>query len=155
MADYRPNKKYVEAISAILVQFMVPRSKFDFVDETTGKTVDGNKEAAIQVVETDIFDGLDEKEAIQLLNSHVARHTGALSDEDRENWIRDAVNSLPPILREKTFAIYTMHAAHSNDGELGEPERKRLALIAELLGLSEERAAMIAEIACTLNRRIL
>ena len=70
MADYRPNIKYVEAISAILVQFMVPRSKFDFVDETTGKTVDGNKEAAIQVAETEIFtETSDEFFAQRRLNS--------------------------------------------------------------------------------------
>ena len=73
MADHHPNATYIEAMSAILIQFFVPTAG---EDDLVDKCVD-------QLIETYVFDGLHENEAARILNSILAAEAAARASTRR------------------------------------------------------------------------
>ena len=136
MAAYIANVKYVEAMSGILVQLFVPSAGYDdLVNESAG-----------QVIDTEVFHGLNDEEAARILKSQVSTHRKALAEEERKAWIMQCVNALPPQFREKTFALFAMRIAHSKNGKPSADDYERLEVVAELLDVSSEQSAKIMEV---------
>jgi len=144
MADQHPNATYVEAISAILIQFFVPSAgEDDLVEACVG-----------QLVETYVFDGLHEYEAARIVSSQLKFHRSELSVDDRSNWLRTKVDILPDELRERTFAMLAYRIYFANDGKLDGEATDMLDRAAKLLGLSPHQSEKIIEVCEVLTRPI-
>jgi hypothetical protein len=144
MADHHPNAAYVEAMSAILIQFFVPTvGEDDLVHECVG-----------QLVETYLFDGLHEYEAARIVSSQLKFHRSELSMDDRSNWVRTKVDILPSELRERTFAMLAHRIYFANDGKLDGEATDMLDRAAKLLGLSPHQSEKIIEVCEVLTRPI-
>ena len=144
MVDHHPNSTYVEAMSAILIQFFVPTAgEDDLVHECVG-----------QLVETYLFDGLHEYEAARIVSSQLKFHRSELSVDDRSNWVRTKVDILPSELKERTFAMLTYRIYFANDGKLDEEATDMLGRAAKLLGLSPHQSEKIVEVCEVLTRPI-
>jgi hypothetical protein len=149
MADHHPNAThpnatYVEAISAILIQFFVPTAgEDDLVEACVG-----------QLVETYVFDGLHEYEAARIVSSQLKFHRSELSVDDRSNWVRTKVDILPCELRERTFAMLAYRIYFANEGKLDDEAADILDRAAKLLGLSQRQSEKIIEVCEVLTRPI-
>jgi hypothetical protein len=144
MADQYPNATYIEAMSAILIQFFVPTNgEDDLVDECVH-----------QLVETYIFDGLHEYEAARIVSSQLKFHRSELSVDDRSKWVRTKVDILPSDLRERTFAMLTYRIYFANEGKLDGEATDMLDRAAKLLGLSSHQSEKIIEVCEVLTRPI-
>jgi hypothetical protein len=144
MADHHPNATYVEAMSAILIQFFVPPAgEDDLVHECVG-----------QLVETYLFDGLHEYEAARIVSSQLRFHRSELSVDDRSNWVRTKVDILPSELKERTFAMLTYRIYFANDGKLDDEAADLLDRAAKLLGLTQRQTEKILEVCEVLTRPI-
>jgi hypothetical protein len=144
MADHHPNATYVEAMSAILIQFFVPTAgEDDLVDDCVG-----------QLVETYLFDGLHEYEAARIVSSQLKFHRSELSVDDRSKWLRTKVDILPCELRERTFAMLTYRIHFANEGKLDGEATDMLDRAAKLLGLSPHQSEKIIEVCEVLTRPI-
>ena len=144
MPDHYPNSTYVEAMSAILIQFFVPTAGEDDLVE----------ECVHQLVETYLFDGLHEYEAARIVSSQLKFHRSELSVDDRSNWVRNKVDILPSELRERTFAMLTYRVYFANDGKLDGEATDMLDRAAKLLGLSPHQSEKIIEVCEVLTRPI-
>src|SRR5262245_41092971 len=144
MADRHPNATYIEAMSAILIQFFVP---------TTGED-ELLDECVHQLVETYLFDGLHEYEAASIVSSQLKLHRSELSVDDRSNWVRTKVDVLPSELRERTFAMLAYRAYFANGGKLDSEATDMLDRAAKLLGLSSHQSEKIIEVCEVLTRPI-
>jgi hypothetical protein len=144
MTDHHPNATYVEAISAILIQFFVPTAGEDDLVE----------ECVHQLVETYLFDGLHEYEAARIVSSQLKFHRSELSVDDRSNWVRTKVDVLPSEMRERTFAMLTYRIYFANDGKLDDEATDMLDRAARLLGLSPHQSEKIIEVCEVLTRPI-
>jgi hypothetical protein len=136
MADHHPNATYVEAMSAILIQFFVPTAG---EDDLVDKCVD-------QLIETYVFDGLHENEAARILNSQLKFHRSELSVDDRSNWLQTKVSILPGDLRKRTFAMLAYQFYFASDGKLNDETADVLNRAASLLGLSPPESGKIFEV---------
>src|SRR5215470_13085328 len=144
MADHYPNATYVEAMSAILIQFFVPTAgENDLVDACVG-----------QLVETYLFDGLHEYEAARIVSSQLKFHRSELSVDDRSNWLRTKVDVLPGELRERTFAMLAYRIYFANEGKLDGETTDMLDHATKLLGLSQRQSEKIIEVCEVLTRPI-
>ena len=144
MADPYPNSTYVEAMSAILIQFFVPTAGEDDLVE----------ECVHQLVETYLFDGLHEYEAARIVSSQLKFHRSELSVDDRSNWVRTKVDILPCELRERTFAMLAYRIYFANEGKLDDEASDILDRAAKLLGLSQRQSEKIVEVCEVLTRPI-
>jgi hypothetical protein len=144
MVDHHPNATYVEAMSAILIQFFVPTAG---EDELVGECVG-------HLVETYLFDGLHEYEAARIVSSQLKFHRSEPSVGDRSNWLRAKVDILPSELRERTFAMLTYRIYFANDGKLDDEATDMLDRAAKLLGLSQHQSEKIIEVCEVLTRPI-
>ena len=144
MADHHPNATYVEAISAILIQFFVPTAGEDHLVD---KCID-------QLIETYLFDGLHENEAARIVNSQLKFHRSDLSVNDRSNWLQTKVNILPCELRKRTFAMLAYQFYFASDGELNDETTEVLDRAAQLLGLPPLESGKIIEVCEILTRPI-
>src|SRR5262245_57210360 len=136
MADHHPNAAYVEAMSAILIQFFVPTAGEDnLVDECID-----------QLIETYLFDGLHENDAARIVNSQLKFHRSELSVDDRSNWLQTKVNILPFDLRKRTFAMLAYQFYFASDGKVGDETNDVLDRAAKLLGLSRLESGKIIEV---------
>src|SRR5262249_27985268 len=144
MADHCPNATYVEAISAILIQFFVPTAGEDDLVEA----------CVSQLVETYVFDGLHEYEAARIVSSQLKFHRSELSVDDRSNWVRTKVDILPCELRERTFAMLAYRIYFANEGKLDDEATHMLDRAAKLLGLSQHQSEKIIEVCEVLTRPI-
>jgi len=144
MADHHPNATYVEAMSAILIQFFVPTAgEDDLVNECVG-----------QLVETYLFDGLHEYEAARIVSSQLRFHRSELSADDRSNWLRTKVDVLPSELKERTFAMLAYRIYFASDGAVDGEATDMLSRAAKLLGLSPRQSEKIIEVCEVLTRPI-
>ena len=144
MADLYPNATYVEAISAILIQFFVPPvGEDELVEACVG-----------QLVETYVFDGLHEFEAARIVSSQLKFHRSELSVDDRSNWVRTKVDILPCQLRERTFAMLTYRIYFANEGKLDDEAVDIVDRAAKLLGLTQRQSEKIIEVCEVLTRPI-
>ena len=144
MADLYPNATYVEAISAILIQFFVPPvGEDELVEACVG-----------QLVETYVFDGLHEFEAARIVSSQLKFHRSELSVDDRSNWVRTKVDILPCQLRERTFAMLTYRIYFANEGKLDDEAVDIVDRAAKLLGLTQRQSEKIVEVCEVLTRPI-
>jgi hypothetical protein len=144
MADHHPNATYVEAISAILIQFFVPPvGEDELVEACVG-----------QLVETYVFDGLHEFEAARIVSSQLKFHRSELSVDDRSNWVRTKVDVLPGELRERTFAMLTYRIYFANEGKLDDEAADIVDRAAKLLGLTQRQSEKIVEVCEVLTRPI-
>jgi hypothetical protein len=144
MADLYPNATYVEAISAILIQFFVPPvGEDELVEACVG-----------QLVETYVFDGLHEFEAARIVSSQLKFHRSELSVDDRSNWVRTKVDVLPGELRERTFAMLTYRIYFANEGKLDDEAADMVDRAAKLLGLTQRQSEKIVEVCEVLTRPI-
>ena len=144
MADLYPNATYVEAISAILIQFFVPPvGEDELVEACVG-----------QLVETYVFDGLHEFEAARIVSSQLKFHRSELSVDDRSNWVRTKVDVLPGELRERTFAMLTYRIYFANEGKLDDEAADMVDRAAKLLGLTQRQSEKIIEVCEVLTRPI-
>jgi hypothetical protein len=144
VADLYPNATYVEAISAILIQFFVPSvGEDELVEACVG-----------QLVETYVFDGLHELEAARIVSSQLKFHRSELSVDDRSNWVRTKVDILPGELRERTFAMLAHRIYFANEGRLDNEATDLLDRAAKLLGLSQHQSEKIIEVCEVLTRPI-
>jgi hypothetical protein len=144
MADHHPNATYVEAISAILIQFFVPTAG---EDDLVDRCVD-------QLIETYLFDGLHENEAARIVNSQLRFHRSELSMDDRSNWLQTKVNVLPCELRKRTFAMLAYQFYFASDGRLNDETTEVLGRAAGLLGLSQHESKKIFDVCEILTRPI-
>jgi len=144
MADPYPNSTYVEAMSAILIQFFVPTAGEDDLVE----------ECVHQLVETYLFDGLHEYEAARIVSSQLKFHRSELSVDDRSNWVRTKVDILPSELRERTFAMLAYRVYFANDGKLDGEATDMFDRAARLLGLTQHQTEKIIEVCEVLTRPI-
>ena len=144
MADPHSNATYVEAMSAILIQFFVPTAGEDDLVE----------DCVHQLVETYLFDGIHEYEAARIVSSQLKFHRSELSVDDRSNWVRTKVDVLPSELRERTFAMLTYRIYFANDGKLDDEANDILDRAAKLLGLSQQQSEKIIEVCEVLTRPI-
>ena len=144
MADPHSNATYVEAMSAILIQFFVPTAGEDDLVE----------DCVHQLVETYLFDGIHEYEAARIVSSQLKFHRSELSVDDRSNWVRTKVDVLPSELRERTFAMLTYRIYFANDGKLDDEATDILDRAARLLGLSQQQSEKIIEVCEVLTRPI-
>jgi len=144
MADQHTNATYVEAMSAILIQFFVPTAGEDDLVE----------ECVHQLVETYLFDGIHEYEAARIVSSQLKFHRSEISVDDRSNWVRTKVDILPSELRERTFAMLTYRIYFANDGKLDDEATDILDRAARLLGLSQQQSEKIIEVCEVLTRPI-
>jgi len=136
MADYHPNATYVEAMSAILMQFIVPTAgEDDLIDVCLN-----------QLVETCLFEGLKENEAARIVNAQLELHRSGLSADDRSNWLRAKVDILPSELKERTFAMLAHRVYFASVGRLDGEAADILDRAAKLLGLSPPRSEKIIEV---------
>jgi hypothetical protein len=143
-ADHHPNTTYVEAMSAILIQFFVPTAGDDeLVDACVG-----------QLVETYLFDGLHEYEAARIVSSQLKFHRSELSVDDRSKWMRTNVDALPCELRERTFAMLAYRIYFANEGKLDDEATDLLDRAARLLGLSQHQSEKIIDVCEVLTRPI-
>jgi len=136
MADHHPNATYVEAMSAILIQFFVPTAGEDDLVE----------DCVHQLVETYLFDGIHEYEAARIVSSQLKFHRSELSVNDRSNWVRTKVDILPSELRERTFAMLTYRIYFANDGKLDDEATDIVDRAAKLLGMSQQQSEKIIEV---------
>jgi len=136
MADHHPNATYVEAMSAILIQFFVPTAGEDDLVE----------DCVHQLVETYLFDGIHEYEAARIVSSQLKLHRSELSVDDRSNWVRTKVDILPSELRERTFAMLTYRIYFANDGKLDDEATDIVHRAAKLLGMSQQQSEKIIEV---------
>src|SRR5262245_65951054 len=144
MADHHPNATYVEAMSAILIQFFVPTvGEDDLVDECVD-----------QLIETYLFDGLHENDAARIVSSQLNFHRSEISVDDRSNWLRTKVDILPGELRERTFAMLAHRIYFANEGKLDDEAADILDRAAKLLGLSQHQSEKIIEVCEVLTRPI-
>jgi len=144
MADHHPNATYVEAMSAILIQFFVPTAGEDNLVE----------ECVDQLIETYLFDGLHENDAARIVNSQLKFHRSELSVDDRSNWLQTKVNILPCELRKRTFAMLAYQFYFASDGMLDDGNAQVLDRAARLLGLSPLESGKIIEVCEILTRPI-
>ena len=141
MTDYLPNSSYVEAMSAILIEFFVPPAGEDeLLDSCVG-----------QLIETYLFDGLREEDAARIVNSQIMLHRSGLSADDRTSWLRTNVNVLPCELRERTFAMLAHRLYHASDGKFDADIGDTLERAAELLCLSPLQSEKIIQVCKILN----
>ena len=144
MADLYPNATYVEAMSAILIQFFVPPAgEDDLVEACVG-----------QLVETYVFDGLHEYEAARIVSSQLKFHRSEVSTDDRSNWLRTKVDILPDELRERTFAMLAYRIYFANEGKLDGEATDMLERAVKVLGLSQHQSEKIIEVCEVLTRPI-
>ena len=144
MADHHPNATYVEAMSAILIQFFVPTAGEDDLVE----------DCVHQLVETYLFDGIHEYEAARIVSSQLKFHRSELSMDDRSNWVRTKVDILPSELKERTFAMLAYRIYFANDGKLDDEATDIVDRAAKLLGLSHQQSEKIIEVCEVLTRPI-
>lgn len=127
------NLDYVRAMAGILTLVMVPHAEED----------DAVPMAMECMVKTGLFYGIESETAAKIIMDHVenlrARRT---TNAEVERW----ANSLPVRLKEMLFAIYAEYCAHVYDGAYQEHNYSVFAKLAQLLGLSDERAGQIAEV---------
>jgi hypothetical protein len=141
MTEYNPNSSYVEAMSAILIEFFVPPAgEDDLLDACIG-----------QLIETYLFDGLQEEEAARIVNSQIRLHRSGLNPDDRIHWLRTNVSILPCELRERTFAMLAHRLYHASDGKLDPDANDTLDRAAELLCLSPPQSEKIIQVCKILN----
>jgi hypothetical protein len=144
MADQHPNAAYVEAMSAILIQFFVPTAG---EDDLVDKCID-------QLIETYLFDGIHENEAARIVNSQLKFHRSELSVDDRSSWLQTKVSILPCELRKRTFAMLAYQFYFASGGRLNDETSDVLNRAANLLGLSPHESQKIFEVCEILTRPI-
>ena len=143
MPVYAANRAYVEAMSALLMQYYLVRGDDD----------EGVRECLGQLVEqTQIFIGLDEQEALRMIKEQADVYRGGLNGEALHAWYMPRVQILPYPLREKTFAIAVQR--YTDDGKLIDGTREPLEAFRELLGVAPAQAAKIIEVCGILSRDV-